>query len=270
MAALNSGPCEAWEPIDCAAWPTELDAVRDIALMAATEILWNRTKRRFGLCEITLRPCRRECAGMSALSWLNSWLPTWGGSGGGWGWPYPALLGGVWYNLGCGFCGDTCSCTILHQVQLPNPVAEVTEVKVDGVVLDDTAYRVDNWQWLVRLDGADWPLCQDLNLEDTEVGTWSVTATYGEVVPTLGLFAVNELGLQIAKACMGLPCTLNGGMVESVQRQGVNKRFIIEGSKNAPLGLVMSDRFINLYNPSNSGIATIHNMDSPAPRRVGT
>lgn len=165
------GPCQAWEPADCAVWPTNLEPVKDMALMAATEILWLRTKRRFGTCEISLRPCRRECGGELALAWLyGSWLPTQGGT---WGWPYPALVGGRWFNLGCGICADSCSCTILHQVELPYPVADILEVKVDGQVLVTGAYRVDDWRHLVRLDGGDWPTC-------FPAGTL-VTTDYGQV-----------------------------------------------------------------------------------------
>ncbi len=269
MVELNAGPCEAWDPVGCGTWPDDLMAIRDYALMAATEVLWERTKRRFGLCELTLRPCRRSCAPYGALAWLNNWLPTWGGSG-GWGWPYPALVGGRWYNMGCGICENDCSCTILHQIELPTPVAQILEVKVDGDVLDSSEYRVDNWRWLVRLGGDEWPLCQDLNLADTEVGTWSVTATYGEVVPTLGLFAVNELALDIARSCVGQECGVPSGVVKQVQRQGVTKIFLSSEYVNGQTGLKLTDRFFNTYNPTQSGVATVYNIDRPQSRRVGT
>lgn len=262
MAILDAGPCSAWDPVNCGPWPDELESVREYALMAATEVLWERTKRRFGLCEITLRPCRRTCAPYAALSWL----PTWGGSNGDWGWPYPALLGGRWYNLGCGFCENECSCAVLYQIELPTPVAEIVEIKIDGSVLSSSSYRVDNWRWLVRLDGQNWPLCQDLNKADTEVDTWSVTATYGEAVPMLGMFAVNELGLEVAKTCIGQSCGNPSSVTKQVVRQGVTKIFM--GASKGQTGLFFTDRFINTYNPTNSGVATIYNIDSPKMRRL--
>lgn len=266
---LNSGPCAAWEPADCAAWPDNLEPVRDMALMAATEILWNRTKRRFGVCELSLRPCRRECGGDLALAWLyGSWLPTYGGTGYGWGWPYPALIGGRWYNMGCG-CGDDCSCTAMHQIQLPYPVADIIEVKVDGVVLVTGAYRVDDWRQLVRLDGEDWPLCQDLNLPDTESGTWSVTLTVGEAVPQMGLFAVNELGLQIALGCVGSgACALPAGTLKSLDRQGVKQEFLQGAWLAGYRGMPAVQAFLETWNPTRSGTASIMAIDGPRRGRI--
>lgn len=270
MSALDSGPCEAWVPTDCADWPVNLEPVKDMALMAATEILWLRTRRRFGLCSLSLRPCRRECGGELALAWLyGSLMPSYGGTWGGW--PYPALIGGLWYNLGCGLCGDQCSCTRLSQIELPYPVAEILEVKVDGAVLVTGAYRVDDWRYLVRLDGEDFPLCQDLNLPDTAVGTWSVTASIGEAVPQLGMFAVGELALQIALGCVGSgACNLPSGTLKSLDRQGIKQEFLQGGWLAGYSGLKNVNEFLALYNPTRSGVASIYSIDSPRPRIVNT
>jgi len=269
---LNSGPCQAWQPAECAEWPANLEPVRDMALMAATEILWNRSKRRFGTCELTLRPCKRDCAGDLALAWLyGSWMPTYGGSV-GWGWPYPALVGGRWLNLGCG-CGDSCSCTTMHQIELPYPVADIIEVKVDGAVLVTGAYRVDDWRYLVRLDGEDWPLCQDLNLADTEEGTWSVTASIGEAVPQLGLFAVDQLARQIAMGCIGSAgCALPAGTLKELTRQGVRQEFVTGADAwiaGFP-GMPAVQAFLQTVNPTRSGVASIFSIDKPRARIVGT
>lgn len=271
MTILSTGPCGPWEPLDCPAWPDSLAGVKDNAIMAATEVLWELTKRQFGSCTMTLRPCRTDCAGDNALAWLyGSWLPTWGGNS-GWGWPFPALLGGRWYNLGCGACGDTCSCAIVHQVQLPYPIATITQVKVDGVTLDSGAYRVDDWQFLVRLDGNEWPQCNNLNKADTEVGTWSVTGTWGTAVPMMGRVAVGALALETAKAlCGDGSCQLSPAQVREINRQGVRKAFITAGDKGSQTGLMLVDRFINTYNPTGSNFASIYNIDAPRSRRVGT
>lgn len=261
---FSAGPCEAWTAADCTDWPDDLVAIQADALMAATEILWEKTQKRFGLCSYTLRPCAQDCAGELALAWLyGSWLPTWGMASGGFGWPYPALVGGTWYNLGCGNCQNTCSCNILHQIELPYPVSAVTQVKVDGDILAPTAYRVDDWRYLVRLDGGTWPRCNDLNKADTEDGTWSVTATYGEAVPTLGAFAVNEMALRIARTCV-TSCATPSGVVTQIDRQGVRKTL-----DKGLMGPVATE-FVETYNPTRSGVATIINLDRPAARRVGT
>lgn len=270
MSPLNSGPCEAWPIADCGTWPDNLLPVQDMAVMAATEILWGRTKRRFGACTLDLRPCKRDCAGDLALAWLyGSWMPTYGGSY-DWGWPYPALVGGRWFNMACG-CGDTCSCTTIHQFELPYPVSGIGEVKVDGVVLDPSAYRVDEWRYLVRLDGEDWPLCQDLNLPDTEVGTWSVTASIGEPVPQLGMFAVDQLARQIALGCIGSAgCALPTGTLKSLSRQGVEQSFVTGADAWIAgfAGMPAVSAFLQLYNPTRSGTASVYAIDGPRRSRI--
>lgn len=268
MAELSSGPCEAWVPADCAEWPTNLEPVKEMALMAATEILWTRTRRRFGTCTISLRPCRRECGGELALAWLyGSWIPTYGGSW-GMGWPYPALVGGRWYNLGCG-CGDDCSCVRLSQIQLPYPVADIIEVKIDGAVLVAGAYRVDDWKWLVRTDGGEWPLCQDLNLADTEEDTWSVTVAIGEAVPQLGMFAVDQLARQIALGCIGSTgCALPTGTLKSLSRQGVSQEFLLGTWLAGFSGLSAVDAFLETYNPQRASVASIYSIDGPRRGRI--
>lgn len=266
---LDSGPCQNWPPIcdDFPEDPTpEQQILIDQSVQIATEVLWNRTKRRFGLCSVTIRPCKRDCW----PAW--PWIPAGFTDITGWGWPFPALVDGAWINIGCGVCGDDCSCTSISSVRLPYPVACVTEVKVDGEILDSSAYRVDNRRFLVRLDGLDWPRCNDLNLDDGQVGTWSVTAEYGEMVPTLGQLAVGELAGQIYKRCAGGDgCLLPTTTVRQITRQGVTKVFFDANTAFASgkVGLYYSDLFIATYNPSSSGIASIYSIDGPRRTFVG-
>lgn len=270
MAAPTASPCDPW-PYECADFPAEADPETvAAALEAATEALWSRTKKRFGFCSMTLRPCRRECF----PAW--PWIPQRGWYNVGamtWPWPAPALVGGQWINIACGSCGDGCSCSRVSEVVLPYPVANVTQVKIDGVVLAPSAYRVDDWRLLVRLDGEDWPRCNDLNLDDSQEGTWSVTAQYGTEVPQLGRLAVGELATEIARACVDSSgCSLPGSTVRSVTRQGVTKVFFdaTTAFANGAIGLKWSDLFIATYNPTHTGIASIYDIDGPRQRRVNT
>jgi hypothetical protein len=262
------GPCQPWDLL-CADFPEgttpELQAT---AAEIATEILWNRTKRQFGTCSVTLRPCRKEC--FPAWPWIpsNGWNDLSGMT-----YPFPALVGGNWINIACGTCTSGCSCSRVSEVRLPYPVAEVTEVKVDGVVLAPTAYRVDNFNLLVRLDGEEWPRCNDLNLDDTEVGTWSVTAAYGQAVPELGKLAAGQLATEIAKRCVNASgCLIPAGSVQEVTRQGVKKVFFDanQAFKGGMIGMFYPDLFVKTYNPTNSSLATIFDIDGPKHRRVGT
>ena len=265
------GPCQPWE-LSCATFPEgTTPELEEFAAMAATEALWARTKMQFGLCSVSLRPCRKDCLP------AGPWIPQVGGwydfTGGTWPFPQPALIGGAWINIACGMCTSGCSCSRVSEVRLPYPVHAITEVKVDGVILPSSAYRVDNFNLLVRLDGEEWPRCNDLNLDDTEVGTWSVTADYGKDVPELGKLAAGQLAVEIAKRCVNASgCLIPAGTVQEVTRQGVKKVFFDanQAFKGGLIGLTWADLFIKTFNPTGSSPATIYDIDGSRPRRVGT
>lgn len=266
---LPVGLCESWEPIEdwTCQLPTSAYAVSGTAFAAATEVLYALSGRRFGLCSVTLRPCRRDCYG-----------DTWWRGGNWWEYgryPQPALIGGLWYNLTCGSCSGGCSCARVSEVTLPGPVASITQVKVDGVALvKNVDYRLDDWRLLVRLGGAEWPICNNLNLADTEVGAWSVTFQAGEAVPTLGQMAVGILAVEFAKA---LICDSTCGLpkpVQSIARQGVNITFLDpnEMFANGRTGLYIPDMFLQTFNPDNKRQrAQIYDIDTIGTRRqLGT
>lgn len=269
MAAPITGPCEAW-PTLCTDYPEEAtpQQIAD-AEMAATEYLWMRSKQQFGMCSMKLRPCRKEC--FPAWPWIpaSGWFDV---SGMSWPFPAPALVGGKWFNIACGSCTSGCSCSRVSEVQLPYPVADVTEVRVDGAVLPDSAYRVDDWRLLVRLDGGEWPRCNDLNLADTEPDTWSVTAQYGTAVPVLAQQAAGQLATEIVKQCTGAgDCLIPASSVQQIQRQGVTKTFFNgDAFARGKTGLTYPDMFLAGYNPSNTGVAVIFDIDGERHRRVGT
>lgn len=237
------GPCDTWEPIGSCltSLNTEAAAFTGTALTAASEILWQLTAQRFGLCRVQLRPCRAACVDDQARS--AGWWEF--GS-----YPYPTWIAGTWFNLGCAGCRNGCSCTELQETLLPGPIAALVEVKVDGTVLDPSAYEVHDYRKLVRVDGERWPLCNDFTRPLTETGTWAVTADYGEPVPMTGRIAVGELACEIARSLAGQECALPAG-VQQITRQGVSMTFAdYEGILNNGLvGLPHSDRFIKTWNP---------------------
>jgi hypothetical protein len=270
---MSGLPTTPWDPRwTCSEVDTASPAATGIAATAATQVLWALSGRQFGTEQVRLRPCRRGCA-------PELWGPWWGlepWSWHGYGYPYPSLWGGQWVNLGCGGCGRDCTCQALQEAVLPAGVTAVTEVRVDGVVLTGTAYRLDRdptagGDVLVRLDGGSWPLCNDLTLADTEPGTWSVTATYGTDVPELGRLAVGELGCEFLKAMAGEDCRLPAHVV-SLARQGVVLNFPdpTELLSEGKLGLVVADRFLLTVNPD--GLrrrARVFSPDHLGPRQVG-
>lgn len=258
------GPCADW-PIQ---WICEIDAesaaLTGVAVTAATEVLWALSGRQFGLCEITLRPCRRDCD--DGTFW-DDFGPPWTGSY----YPRPALIGGLWFNLTCGGCAGSCSCSRVSEVVLPAPVHEIVTVKVDGVVVTG-GYRVDNNRLLVRTDGEEWPRCNDLSLDDTEPGTWSVTATYGQVVPDGGHLAMGALACEIIRAVTGGDCKLPAGLQQLV-RQGVTISYPDVGElfRQGRTGLYLVDMFLAAWNPDRlRNRSRVYRVDQPTVRRPGT
>jgi hypothetical protein len=218
----------------------------DDSLAMASDILFELTGRQFpGSCQETVRPCARRA-------------DSGGGSPGG-------AVAGDPYGYAHGGCGcqrsRECGCGGLSAISLGGyPVTQIDEVKVDGDVLAEDLYRVDDYRWLVRLPDADgtrpgWPCCQDLALASTEEGTFEVTFTYGTPPPPAGVRAAAVLGCELALACepeQASKCRIPR-RVQSIVRQGVSMELLIpefEFLKNGRTGLWEVDLFIFAANPA--------------------
>lgn len=219
MSTPVPGSVCAWE-LDLTCVPGWVDydpAVQEAAAAWATEILDNLTGHQFAQCPVKLRPCGQRCGfGGGYITWPVN-FPASVGAGTPWMIPFvdPA---GVWRNC---VCAGFCRCKATCEVTLPSPVASIEEVLVDGVVLDPSAYRLDNGNVLVRLDGDCFPFCQNLDLADTEEDTWSVTYRPGYPLPRSGAIAAGRLAGEFAKACVGAgDCALPQELI-SLARNGV-------------------------------------------------
>lgn len=253
------GPCGEWTPTWTCALPLGATAVTGAAVQVATEVLYALSGRRFGLCTVTLRPCRRVCYGDT---WPGMWTEFTSALGG----LTSALIGGLWYNLCGASCASGCSCAPISEVVFPRPIHDVINVRVDGVTLvKDVDYRLDDFRRLVRLGGHTWPWCNDLNLADTQVGTWSVTARLGEDVPPLGSVALGVLATELTKLLMcDVTCALPQP-VQSIARQGVNITFLDpnEVFASGRTGLYVPDLFIQTYNPAGlARSARVYDVDA--------
>lgn len=236
------GPCNAWasEELVAACCDAEVGSdysVYEDAIVAASTLLWELSGRLFsGTCDRTVRPCRtRGCGGWQVLS--RGYVIEWGGHS--------------WINdLG----RTTCGCRALSRIKLSGyPVREIIEVKIDGDVVSDSTYRLDEWHYLTRKDGLFWPSCQDLSVDDTEDGSFSVRYTYGQNPPQSGQDAAAELACEIYKSCVGVECALPQGATR-ITRQGVVVEKLTfaafgrqQGIWRTSLGNV--DAFLNAYNP---------------------
>lgn len=221
------------------------EAVAQRAVTSAAEILYALSGRQFGLCEYTVRPCMKKCCDPCNLIGGGSVLS-------GWDTPWvPMLVGGLWYNISCWRCGDDCSCGKVCEIKLPGPVDSIIEVKIDGVVVDPTTYRVDNRKQLVRLGSDCWPTCQNMSVADTETNTFSVKYLKGRPVPEAGKVALTIFANEIAKALNCDTTCKIPARVTTVNRQGMSytimdpNNFIKEGK----IGLTIPDLWLASMNP---------------------
>lgn len=268
-AGMGSGPCDTFPVTWSSRCLETLDAaVSGSAVRAASELLWLLSGQRFGLCTQVLRPCRRECQGMPWPYADNVWPYTTPGMT----YPLPVWWNGAWLNLTCGSCSTDCSCGTVEEVTLPGGVYQVLQVLIDGVELSAGSYRLDDNRLVVRTDGGSWPLCNDLAKDDTEVGTWSITAQWGEPLPEAGKLAMGELACEFGKYLSGQDCNLPQA-VTSISRQGVSLNFgdPEQSLEAGHLGLQFTDMFLSTYNPGKlRARSQVYSVDGPNPRRAGS
>lgn len=185
----------------------------------ASDLLWQWTGRKFGIEKVSIRPRRARGAGReSTYSGKGPYTSLPGSPRPGW---EPVLIGGSWLSLRCGSCSGGCNCEWGKALVLPGPVKEVTEVLIDGEVLDPSAYYLTPWGTLVRMDGGFWPNDQDLLKPPSEKGTWQITYRRGVEVPEGGQIAAGVLARELfLAACSDDECSLPQ-RVQSITRQGV-------------------------------------------------
>lgn len=239
-----SSTCSPWATVDdlCAPCLTVYDEIPadllDRTLQIASDLLFELSGRQFpGTCEATVRPC--------AQRQFMDWVPRY------------AYADHATPSCGC-TTTSTCGCPRPSQITLGvYPLISISEVKIDGIALDPSLYRIDDHRYLVRLRDPDgsyvsWPCCQDILLPDTEPDTFSVSFTYGQSPPLAGIQAAAILACEFALACnpvSGAECRLPR-RVQSITRQGVSMVLIdpMEFLNAGRLGIPEVDSFIATYN----------------------
>jgi len=228
---IEAGPCELWPVVTCCDITSVSPEITGAAHEAATYVMWALSGRQFGSCTVTLLPCPDVCPpGMSFFNDVH--------------WPQPALISGLWYNLGCsGGCHGSCTCNSQEQFTLPRPISSIVEIVIGGEPLPTGAYHVENWVHVVRDDGGRWPECND--------GDWQVTVRFGVEVPVIGQLAAGEMLCEFVKACTGQKDCRLPQRVQSLSRQGVSMAFIdpSEFLEKGKTGLYLPDLFISAVNP---------------------
>jgi hypothetical protein len=235
-----AGPC-TWTNVDTSCcqdfWATLTVAEQNTALAAATFVIWAATGRQFGLCDVTVRPC--------GMGQCDDGIGGWFWNNGVW---EPYVLGGLWFNCSC---LGPCSCGARCKVYLPGPVASVTSVLLDGVVVDPATWRVDDGRWLVRTGtGNCWPTSQNFDV-DSGTGTLIVNYSRGTAVPSYLLSAAGKYACEWAKACRGTDCELPSRIVtltrQDVTFENTNIDLLLQRGFT---GIQFVDQLIALANPS--------------------
>lgn len=248
-SGLPAMPDYCW-PVDtscCAEAWAEYDSVTKARARAlAGQTMRMLTGYQVGGCPVTIRPCKpNDCYGRSWNTWAL----------GGYGQQFqPTNLGDTWLNVSC--CGaNGCSCTRVCEIELPTPVGPISEIRIDGEIIDPSTYRVDNGRSLVRMGGECWPACQDMTLPAGEIGTFTVTYLNAHPVDGLGAFAAGVLACEFALACTGQACRLPRGVTQ-VTRQGVSVQLQPATFTNGLTGIAEVDAEILRWNP--------HQLKAPA------
>lgn len=238
--------------------PPDQVAIIERSQRMAVNMLNALSGNQFGMCPRTVRPCRDRCAQTVSTVWLDGQLR-------------PILDQGVWFNEPCGTCRTGCSCVALCEVTLPGPVERIIQVTVDGAVVPNTAYRVDNHRKLVRTDGGCWPVCQDMAALPTEPNTFEVQYLRGgKPVPEEGRFMAGMLACELVKAC--LPelgeCALPGNVTQ-LAREGVTLEMeqLVLGM-GGRTGIPEVDLWLSIVNPRNTRTRSrVYSPDAMPPRR---
>lgn len=172
--------CDGIDPVS--AGGVEADTL--FSRQVASEFMFYRLAMQYpGTCTETIRPCF-TCSPCSTDG------PPWEAQ----------IYDGRIYNMRCEG-GNLCNCSDASSIELPDsPVTNIVEIKIDGVVLDPANYKLYN-DVLYRTDGLSWPYCNELFLDDSESGTWSVQYEFGYEPPALVKQATTALACHWQDMC---------------------------------------------------------------------
>lgn len=208
--------CDAW-PVTFPCPTDDLDpALVDVAVEAATELLWALSGRRLGVCTYTesLWP---PCAGACGMPYKD---PT-----------------GAWRNRGGAH--NCCRLLLAHR-----PIVSVSAVVVEGVPLDAAAYRFD--ASYLRRWCACWP-CGDPCCDAPVL----VEYTAGWPLPATTDIAVGEVACEYLAALSGGVCRLPS-RITSMTRQGISIELAPVDAASARLGLPIADAWLAAVNGRSS------------------
>lgn len=236
---VQMGPGTVWvtgeDVAACCSVETSDGSVFDTVAISASQLLFELSGRLFP-GPLGPKKVRPDCTGCTCGYQVTS---------GGY------VIEGMWSSLCC-FCGVQCEPSIIKLAGYP--VRNITEVKIDGVAINPSGnYRLHKHRYAMRTDGLRWPVRQDLTLQDSEEHTFSISYTYGQSPPQLGVDAAAQLACEMYKACSGVACALPTGTIREVrQNLTIEKSAFISWGYNRgwKTGLSLVDAFLAAYNPT--------------------
>lgn len=149
----------------------------------------------------------------------------------------------------------------VEAIDLPGPVAAILSVTIDRVVVDPTAYRIENGRYLVRIDGQGWP--------DVFGDNFVVTYLNSHPVDEMGSHAAGIMAVEWFKLITGdkkcrLPATAT-----SITRQGISVERATGMFPEGVSGIPEIDAYLMLWNPFGLKVAPrVYSPDLPAHRQV--
>jgi hypothetical protein len=145
-------------------------------------------------------------------------------------------------------------------IELPYPVTEIAQVKIDGIVIPASEYELRDFKTLVRIRPSrssvptarwGWPTSQVMDLPDTEPGTFSVTYMYGNPPPAAGILAAEKLAEVVLLPKLG-DTTQYPKRIVNINRQGVSAMVtdVLDIVMKGGTGIYEVELFLSTYNPS--------------------
>ena len=149
----------------------------------------------------------------------------------------------------------------VEAIDLPGPVGAVSEVRINGTVLDEAAYRVENGRYLVRVDGGSWPAGSGDNFTVTYLNSHPVDAMGAHAA---GVMANEWLTLISGNKKCRLPPS-----VTAVSRQGLTFEVARGMFPDGVTGIPEIDAYLMLFNPFGLKVAPrVYSPDLPRHRQV--
>lgn len=255
----ETGPCQPW-----CGYPDLLEGgwtlpanvsvgMAEQACQAASEVCWELGGRRWpGLCWDSILPS--NClggAGFVVIPNGRAGLTVVSGERWGASWVHP-------FGPGIGPCFGSPVIDLGTAL-----VTAIDEVRVDGVAIAASAYRLIDRRWLARIDGDTWPC---LNLPDATPLALAVDFTFGEAPPAIGVLAAVALARELVAGLGGGDCAIDPRVTQLI-REGTTLTLADGGTDPATyVEIPAVRRFVATFNPA--GIRRAASVIVPGQERT--